>query len=98
MHWSKKVLFRRWQLKQCFLYFSSPDLSHGHYLAQTAAACWNLCSGSPATATSGPHAAACCDAAATCACGTHTGNYQCLCPPGHFGRGTVGHCTRKKGC
>ena len=45
-----------------------------------------------------PNGPACCDAAATCACGTHTGNYQCLCPLGHFGRGTVGHCTRKKDC
>ena len=72
------------------------DLSPGQYLYQPATACWNLCSGSPVM--SDPEAGAgstCCDAAATCACGTHTGNYQCLCPAGHFGRGTVGDCTRE---
>ena len=75
----------------------SADLSTGQYLDQTAAACWNLCSGSPAALPPPPNpASSCCDAAATCACGTHTGNYHCLCPQGHFGRGTVGDCTRKE--
>ncbi len=28
-----------------------------------------------------------CDSRATCSCGTHTGQYRCICPPGYFGFG-----------
>ena len=29
----------------------------------------------------------CCHPRATCACGTHTGKYECLCGPGYYGHG-----------
>ncbi|XP_033303731.1 sushi, von Willebrand factor type A, EGF and pentraxin domain-containing protein 1-like isoform X1 [Bombus bifarius] len=37
----------------------------------------------------------CCDNFATCACGTVTGHYACICPAGYFGSGFQGSCHRK---
>nr|XP_034194420.1 sushi, von Willebrand factor type A, EGF and pentraxin domain-containing protein 1-like [Osmia lignaria] len=34
----------------------------------------------------------CCDNSATCACGTATGHYSCICPTGYFGSGFKGSC------
>ncbi|XP_060818726.1 sushi, von Willebrand factor type A, EGF and pentraxin domain-containing protein 1-like isoform X1 [Bombus pascuorum] len=34
----------------------------------------------------------CCDNFATCACGTVTGHYACICPAGYFGSGFQGSC------
>ncbi|XP_046472081.1 sushi, von Willebrand factor type A, EGF and pentraxin domain-containing protein 1 isoform X1 [Neodiprion pinetum] len=34
----------------------------------------------------------CCDVNASCACGTATGHYACLCHPGYFGSGFYGSC------
>ncbi|RLU26420.1 hypothetical protein DMN91_000214 [Ooceraea biroi] len=34
----------------------------------------------------------CCDDLATCTCGTATGHYACICPPGYFGSGLKGFC------
>ncbi|CAK9810357.1 Sushi, von Willebrand factor type A, EGF and pentraxin domain-containing protein 1, partial [Anthophora quadrimaculata] len=34
----------------------------------------------------------CCDNFATCACGTATGHYACICPIGYFGSGLNGSC------
>ncbi|KOX71267.1 Sushi, von Willebrand factor type A, EGF and pentraxin domain-containing protein 1, partial [Melipona quadrifasciata] len=34
----------------------------------------------------------CCDNFATCACGTVTGHYACICPAGYFGSGLRGSC------
>ena len=37
----------------------------------------------------------CCDAAAECSCGAHSGYYACICPKGHYGRGLKGDCHSK---
>ena len=37
----------------------------------------------------------CCDNFATCACGTVTGHYACICPAGYFGSGLRGSCHRE---
>nr|CAD7255736.1 unnamed protein product [Timema shepardi] len=34
----------------------------------------------------------CCDDLATCSCGTDTGHYGCVCPPGYYGSGLAGTC------
>ena len=36
-----------------------------------------------------------CDISATCRCGTHTGQYECICPSGWYGTGLRGGCQRK---
>jgi len=50
--------------------------------------CNNLCSENTTNQT-------CCDDLATCTCGTATGHYACICPPGYFGSGLRGFCQRK---
>ncbi|KAG4075716.1 hypothetical protein HA402_003541 [Bradysia odoriphaga] len=34
----------------------------------------------------------CCDANATCTCGTTSGHYKCMCSTGYYGSGLVGEC------
>ena len=58
------------------------DVGEGAFIPQTPGSCQALCA-------SGLGLAPCCEPRADCACGTHTGNYVCLCPAGYYGRGTV---------
>eukprot|EP00095_Tigriopus_kingsejongensis_P000543 maker-scaffold212_size255419-snap-gene-0.10 protein:Tk00543 transcript:maker-scaffold212_size255419-snap-gene-0.10-mRNA-1 annotation:"hypothetical protein BRAFLDRAFT_103549" len=59
------------------------DLSLGTFVAEPPSACSKLCA-----LASVPYSAGfCCDPRASCACGTHTGQHVCLCPPGYYGRG-----------
>ncbi|XP_023290329.1 sushi, von Willebrand factor type A, EGF and pentraxin domain-containing protein 1 [Orussus abietinus] len=65
------------------------DLKAGRYIPATPKdACDGLCEERDEIA----GASDCCDALATCACGTATGHYACLCPPGYFGSGLRGSC------
>lgn len=57
------------------------DLTNGRYIKQSIEKCSRLCVGQ-----------VCCDAMASCNCGTHTGKYECICPPGYFGNGLKGGC------
>ncbi|TRY75103.1 hypothetical protein TCAL_09357 [Tigriopus californicus] len=62
------------------------DLSLGGYEPESPTACSKLCAWndlSQVPVSSG----FCCDPRAMCACGTHTGQHLCLCPPGYFGQG-----------
>jgi len=68
---------------------SFADLKTGQYVAVTLPTdCNSLCSNSTANRT-------CCDELATCTCGTATGHYACICPPGYFGSGLRGFCQRR---
>ncbi|XP_071636943.1 sushi, von Willebrand factor type A, EGF and pentraxin domain-containing protein 1 [Temnothorax longispinosus] len=62
------------------------DLKTGQYVALTLPTdCNGLCSDSTLNQT-------CCGDLATCTCGTATGHYACICPPGYFGSGLRGSC------
>ena len=65
------------------------DLHTGSYLPQNQSACDRLCANQTVD---------CCDARAQCTCGTHTGHYACVCPPGHYGTGFVDDCHREYCC
>ncbi|XP_071546933.1 sushi, von Willebrand factor type A, EGF and pentraxin domain-containing protein 1-like isoform X1 [Panulirus ornatus] len=58
------------------------DLHSGVLMAQDPRSCLQLCS-------TGDY---CCDAYATCTCGTHTGHYACTCRKGYYGTGLHGDC------
>lgn len=58
------------------------DIHIGSYLKQDQDACSGLC----------PEGQSCCDIAAECTCGTHTGHYACLCQQGFYGTGLQGDC------
>ncbi|KAG5311324.1 SVEP1 protein, partial [Acromyrmex insinuator] len=61
------------------------DLKTGQYVAVTLPTdCNSLCSDNVNRT--------CCDELATCTCGTATGHYACICPPGYFGSGLRGFC------
>ena len=61
------------------------DLQTGSYLPQrNRSACDRLCKDQ----------SECCHSSAECTCGTHTGHYACLCPPGHYGTGLKDDCHR----
>ncbi|KAL3867860.1 hypothetical protein ACJMK2_040706, partial [Sinanodonta woodiana] len=57
------------------------DLNSGRYIPQAMEKCDRLCDGGE-----------CCDPNASCLCGIHTGKYECVCPPGHYGNGLKGRC------
>lgn len=62
------------------------DLQTGSYLPQrNRTSCDRLCK----------EQSDCCHSLAQCTCGTHTGHYACLCPPGHYGTGLKDDCHRK---
>ena len=61
------------------------DLQTGSYLPQNMTSCDRLCK----------NQTDCCHTQAQCTCGTHTGHYACVCPPGHYGTGLKGDCHRK---
>lgn len=35
----------------------------------------------------------CCDRMASCKCGTHTGQFACVCEKGYYGKGLQDECT-----
>lgn len=62
------------------------DLQMGSYLVQNnRSSCDRLCK----------EASDCCHSTAQCTCGTHTGHYACLCPPGYYGTGLKNDCHRE---
>jgi hypothetical protein len=61
------------------------DLGTGSYVTQESDKCQHLCiNRSP-----------CCDRKASCRCGTHSGNFECVCREGYYGTGLHGECYRK---
>ncbi|XP_069128762.1 sushi, von Willebrand factor type A, EGF and pentraxin domain-containing protein 1-like [Argopecten irradians] len=58
------------------------DLSMGTFMEQPMDRCSHLCHGM----------GTCCDPQATCGCGTHVGQFLCVCQNGHFGTGLPGEC------
>ncbi|XP_018585768.2 sushi, von Willebrand factor type A, EGF and pentraxin domain-containing protein 1 isoform X1 [Scleropages formosus] len=58
------------------------DLPTGSYVQEDQARCGSLCE------THGD----CCDAMASCKCGTHTGQYDCVCEKGYYGKGLRNEC------
>ncbi|EFN77937.1 Sushi, von Willebrand factor type A, EGF and pentraxin domain-containing protein 1 [Harpegnathos saltator] len=62
------------------------DLKTGQYVPVTLSTdCNSLCAESTTNQT-------CCDDRAICTCGTATGHYACICPPGYFGSGLKDTC------
>ncbi|XP_069692830.1 sushi, von Willebrand factor type A, EGF and pentraxin domain-containing protein 1-like isoform X3 [Periplaneta americana] len=60
------------------------DLKAGNYqLLENSTHCNALCNAK----------SNCCSRLASCSCGTHTGHYSCLCPPGYYGSGLANSCT-----
>ncbi|XP_051576791.1 sushi, von Willebrand factor type A, EGF and pentraxin domain-containing protein 1 isoform X5 [Myxocyprinus asiaticus] len=59
------------------------DLPTGSYTQEDLAQCSSLCE-------EGKH---CCDIMASCKCGTHTGQYDCVCERGYYGKGLQHECT-----
>ncbi|KAM9329386.1 sushi, von Willebrand factor type A, EGF and pentraxin domain-containing protein 1 [Gastrophryne carolinensis] len=59
------------------------DLPSGSYIQEDISHCSYLCD-------SGKD---CCDIMASCKCGTHTGQYECICEKGHYGKGLQHECT-----
>ncbi|XP_040039010.2 sushi, von Willebrand factor type A, EGF and pentraxin domain-containing protein 1 isoform X1 [Gasterosteus aculeatus] len=59
------------------------DLPTGSYIQEDRSRCSSLCeAGSD-----------CCDPMASCKCGTHTGQYDCICEKGYYGKGLQHECT-----
>ncbi|XP_076749113.1 sushi, von Willebrand factor type A, EGF and pentraxin domain-containing protein 1 [Xylocopa sonorina] len=65
------------------------DLKAGKYVPVTFTDNCNLLCGNISEAGNKQN---CCDNLATCACGTVTGHYACICPTGYFGSGFRGFC------
>lgn len=65
--------------------FSLPDLPTGSYIQEDPAQCSSLCE----------EEKNCCDIMASCKCGTHTGQYDCVCERGYYGKGLQHECTGK---
>ncbi|XP_064877915.1 sushi, von Willebrand factor type A, EGF and pentraxin domain-containing protein 1-like isoform X3 [Oncorhynchus nerka] len=59
------------------------DLPTGSYIQEDLSRCSSLCEAG----------ADCCDIMASCKCGTHTGQYDCICEKGHYGKGLQYECT-----
>ncbi|KAL0970174.1 hypothetical protein UPYG_G00238360 [Umbra pygmaea] len=59
------------------------DLPTGSYIQEDLSRCSSLCEAG----------VDCCDVMASCKCGTHTGQYDCICEKGHFGKGLQHECT-----
>nr|XP_015201270.1 PREDICTED: sushi, von Willebrand factor type A, EGF and pentraxin domain-containing protein 1 [Lepisosteus oculatus] len=59
------------------------DLPSGRYTQEDAARCSALCEARRD----------CCDVMASCKCGTHTGQYDCVCERGYYGKGLQHECT-----
>ncbi|XP_017574246.1 sushi, von Willebrand factor type A, EGF and pentraxin domain-containing protein 1 isoform X1 [Pygocentrus nattereri] len=59
------------------------DLPTGSYIQEDMSHCSSLC----------VEGKDCCDLMASCKCGTHTGQYDCVCEKGHYGKGLQHECT-----
>lgn len=59
------------------------DLPTGSYIQEDLSRCSPLCEAGKD----------CCDLMASCMCGTHTGQYDCVCEKGHYGKGLQHECT-----
>ncbi|KAM4808468.1 sushi, von Willebrand factor type A, EGF and pentraxin domain-containing protein 1 [Rhinophrynus dorsalis] len=59
------------------------DLPSGSYIQEDISHCSYLCEAGKD----------CCDVMASCKCGTHTGQYECICEKGYYGRGLQHECT-----
>ncbi|CAB1351531.1 unnamed protein product [Coregonus sp. 'balchen'] len=62
------------------------DLPTGSYIQEDLSHCSSLCDAG----------ADCCDIMASCKCGTHTGQYDCICEKGHYGKGLQYECTGRR--
>ncbi|KAL6490894.1 hypothetical protein MHYP_G00012390 [Metynnis hypsauchen] len=64
------------------------DIQHlptGSYIQEDMSHCSSLC----------VEGKDCCDLMASCKCGTHTGQYDCVCEKGHYGKGLQHECTER---
>lgn len=61
----------------------SLDLPTGSYIQDDLSRCSSLCEAGRD----------CCDLMASCKCGTHTGQYDCICEKGYYGKGLQHECT-----
>ncbi|XP_071447796.1 sushi, von Willebrand factor type A, EGF and pentraxin domain-containing protein 1-like [Hetaerina americana] len=69
------------------------DLQTGSFLPVNATLCNNLCTlGNYTNGSGDSHQNHCCDIMGECACGTVSGHYSCICPPGHYGTGLINDC------
>ncbi|XP_056610750.1 sushi, von Willebrand factor type A, EGF and pentraxin domain-containing protein 1 isoform X1 [Triplophysa dalaica] len=59
------------------------DLPTGSYIQEDLSQCSSLCE----------EGKNCCDIMASCKCGTHTGQYDCVCERGYYGKGLQHECT-----
>ncbi|XP_023804740.1 sushi, von Willebrand factor type A, EGF and pentraxin domain-containing protein 1 isoform X3 [Oryzias latipes] len=59
------------------------DLPTGSYIQDEKSRCSSLCEAGKD----------CCDVMASCKCGTHTGQYDCICEKGYYGKGLQHECT-----
>ncbi|XP_026155176.1 sushi, von Willebrand factor type A, EGF and pentraxin domain-containing protein 1 isoform X2 [Mastacembelus armatus] len=59
------------------------DLPTGSYIQEDLLRCSSLCDAGKD----------CCDVMASCKCGTHTGQYDCICEKGYYGKGLQHECT-----
>ncbi|XP_048039857.1 sushi, von Willebrand factor type A, EGF and pentraxin domain-containing protein 1 isoform X2 [Megalobrama amblycephala] len=59
------------------------DLPTGSYIQEDPSQCSSLCE----------EGKNCCDIMASCKCGTHTGQYDCVCERGYYGKGLQHECT-----
>uniref|UniRef100_A0A1A7X820 Sushi, von Willebrand factor type A, EGF and pentraxin domain containing 1 n=2 Tax=Iconisemion striatum TaxID=60296 RepID=A0A1A7X820_9TELE len=59
------------------------DLPTGSYIQDDLSRCSSLCDAGKD----------CCDVMASCKCGTHTGQYDCICEKGYYGKGLKHECT-----
>ncbi|XP_074480016.1 sushi, von Willebrand factor type A, EGF and pentraxin domain-containing protein 1 isoform X1 [Sebastes fasciatus] len=59
------------------------DLPSGSYIQEDLSLCSSLCEAGRD----------CCDLMASCKCGTHTGQYDCICEKGYYGKGLQHECT-----
>ncbi|XP_041840984.1 sushi, von Willebrand factor type A, EGF and pentraxin domain-containing protein 1 isoform X2 [Melanotaenia boesemani] len=59
------------------------DLPTGSYILEDLSRCSSLCEAGKD----------CCDIMASCKCGTHTGQYDCICEKGYYGKGLQHECT-----
>ncbi|KAM4536515.1 sushi, von Willebrand factor type A, EGF and pentraxin domain-containing protein 1 [Odontesthes bonariensis] len=59
------------------------DLPTGSYIQDDLSRCSALCEAGRD----------CCDLMASCKCGTHTGQYDCICEKGYYGKGLQHECT-----
>ncbi|KAJ7408534.1 hypothetical protein BTVI_59212 [Pitangus sulphuratus] len=63
------------------------DLPSGSYIQEDISHCSYLCEANEN----------CCDIMASCKCGTHTGQFECICEKGYYGKGLQHECTVGEG-